>query len=147
MFRAKDNHSVYYSADIGLWNGTARILKFSKNTSTGSLSVVSVGTEYDLPEPNKRNFHLRVEAVGSSITFFIDEKLACIADDNSSLSGHFGLNVCGVTAIFQNLNYTTVNSARAKLSSLEINGVSLSPRFNPNIFKYKSAVGFETESI
>lgn len=47
-----------------------------------------------------------MEAEGTTLRFYVDDRLAVEVQDSESLSGRFGLNVCDVTGVFQNVYFT-----------------------------------------
>ena len=105
IFRAADDLSVWYSADICEVNRNARIIKFHRDPSTGATRDETLGQPFTLTPNENHTYHLKVEAEGSSLRFYIDGQLAVETTDSESLSGRFGLNVCDVTGVFQNVYY------------------------------------------
>ncbi len=110
IFRAADDLSVYYTADVCERDRRARILKFTMNPVTGSYSDVTLGNAGTLKLTDDHRYNLKVLCVGSKIEFYVNGELLASANDGTSLSGRFGLNVCDITGAFQNVYYELLQS-------------------------------------
>ena len=106
IFRASDNLSVYYSADINEAARSARILKFHRNPDTGGSSDMTLGTPFTFEQTANRTYKLKVVAKGNRLQFYVNDVLAVDTTDNESMSGLFGLNVCDATAVWQDVYYS-----------------------------------------
>lgn len=150
VFRANEDHSVYYAIDINNNSETVRILKFYKNPSNGSISDVVVGgTEGNLKEltnyNKKSTFNIRVEAIKSSIIVYIDDELLVSASDDESLEGYFGVTNFSSEIVFQNMYYETITDLPV-LTDLSVD-IDLLPKFSTQIFQYNAIVPYEKESV
>ena len=143
IFRASDDFSVYYSADICERDKKARILRFHRDPVTGASSDITLGTPYTFEPTADHTYHLKVVAKGENIQFYVNGKLAVQASSRESLSGRFGLNVCDVTAVFQDVVY----SEPARLTGLSLSSGTLSPGFSETFDRYRATVSAQTESI
>jgi fructan beta-fructosidase len=143
IFRASDDLSIYYTADICEQSRKARILKFHRNPVTGQAKDVTLGNVFTFDVRPDHTYKLRVEAVGNRLKFYIGDKLAVETTDSESLSGRFGLNVCDVTGVFQDVSYTQ----NIKLSGLALSSGVLSPAFSPNLKSYTASVSYQTDKI
>ncbi len=100
IFRASDDLSVFYTADINLTRRSARILKFNRDPQSGSSSDVTLGKEF-IFEPSADNIYtLRVEAEGYNLKFYVNGVLAVTVRDRTRTEGHFGLNLCDADGYF-----------------------------------------------
>lgn len=143
LFRAADDYSVYYSLDICERDGRARILKFHRDPETGSSSDVTLGTPYTLPVAEDHTYKVRIEAKGENIKAYINDVLAVEVNDNESLSGKFGLNVCDITGSFQDVYYQSC----ATMTDLSVSAGSLTPVFSPDVKEYTVSVENAVDSI
>lgn len=150
VFRANEDHAVYYAVDINNNSESVRVLKFYKNPETGSISDISLGgVEGNLKTlPNyekKNNFHLRIEAIHSNILVYIDDRLLVVTDDDEMLGGYFGVTNFSSEILFQDLFFTEITTLPL-LSSMNTS-VELSPGFTNTSFKYLAIVDYEIETI
>lgn len=150
VFRANEDHSVYYAVDINNNSESVRVLKFYKDPETGSISDITVGgVEGNLRTlPNykkKNNFNLRIEAIHSNILVYIDNHLLVVTDDDEVLEGYFGITNFNSEMLFQDLYFTEI-STLPLLTSMGAS-VELTPIFSNSTFKYLAIVDYETEKI
>lgn len=151
LFRANSNHSIFYMADITYWDTgagkKARIIKFYEEG--GQIKTVELGQTYILPDQSKDNYHLKIEALGSSLKFFVDDDIAVDITDDAYDAGYIGLNVCSMTSTFQNVNYSKLDvTDAATLSGITLSdGVEIDQDFDQSVMDYTVDVPYTINSI
>lgn len=124
IFRSSDSGDRSYVANISRQDKNVRIFKFPGGVDVGGAV---------LPDPGKEDYHLRIEAVGSSLRYYVDGQLLVVGNDSTYTSGKFGLLTNNTTAIYQNLNQKEVaKDSYPVLTGLEFEGEGsiLSPSFS-----------------
>ena len=106
LFRATDDFSTFYSADLNEDTATARILRFTRNPQTGHTTDITLGNPFTFTTNPSRSYKLKIVTEGVNIKYYIDDVLAVDVNNSVSLSGKFGFNVCDATGVFQNAFYS-----------------------------------------
>ncbi|MBC8571402.1 DUF2961 domain-containing protein [Zongyangia hominis] len=129
-----------YVANVDLGRGTARIFSFGEGGH-------DIG-EYTLPDKSKREFALRVEAIGSSLKMYVDGVLAVNATDSAYTSGKFGLLTFSCDVLYQGVNFTPVDEASIpKLTGLTLVGAEDALSFDAAADTYTCRVDFSMTRV
>lgn len=144
VFRSSDDGMQSYVANIDKARNDARIFRFNKGGGATTLGQLK------LPDSliYANEYHLRVEAVGDTMKYFINGLLAVSCQDTTYKTGKLGLLTFDATIIYQNVNHTILeDNDIPKLEGLELVGGDLLPQFDADVLTYESIVPFSTESI
>ncbi|WP_407946555.1 GH32 C-terminal domain-containing protein [Paenibacillus alkaliterrae] len=97
LFRSDADAGNGYYAQLDASGGKVKLLKASKG-------VMNVLAEKEMAVVPDRLYRIKVDADGSSIKMYVDDKLMLEANDAAFSSGHFGLSFSRVSAVFQDVN-------------------------------------------
>lgn len=151
LFRANEDHSVFYTIDVMNDDRQGvRILKFYKDKVTGAMSDITLaGKEGNLKDKpgyvRKENFNLKVEAIKSYISVYVDNNLIATASDSESPEGDFGVTNFNSEVLFQNIYFTPVTTSPL-LTDLNCD-VQLYPEYSTSVFSYNAVVPFTTTQL
>lgn len=140
VFRSNAGGSEAYVANVDLAAGNARIFKF-----TGG-GAVTLGT-YSLPDRSVRDYHLRVEAFGDQLRYYLNGALAVSCTDSQFSDGRLGLLIYSSTSVFGNLNYSEITGNTPRITGLKLSDGKLSPDFDPDILTYSVALSETVKKI
>lgn len=143
VFRSNDDGSESYVANISRKDKNVRLFKFPGGIDVGTGTVA-------LPGEDKETYNLRVEAVGNSIRYYVDDQLLVAGNDDSHTSGKFGLLTFNTTAVYQNLNQKELTAdTYPKLSGLDIigDGTILTPSFKEDAAAYDLFIPRSADSV
>lgn len=143
MFRATDNYKGYI-ANIDRGQKNARIFRFNTD---GSVTTVA-STTLTNAVIGQTSFKIRIEAIGTTLRYFIDGNLVITCQDSAFMSGRLGiLAYKNNNVVYQNLNHVSLNSENTPhLAGLEINGVSVSPKFNSANVSYTAVIPYSQQT-
>lgn len=142
VFRSGDDpkNDGSYVANIDLGRGTARIFSFG----TGGHDL----GEYTLPDKSKREFSMRIEAIGNSLKYYLDGQLIVNVNDNAYTSGKAGLLVFSGDVTFQNVIFTPVEEDWIpQLTDLTLVGAEDALTFDPATSDYTVRIPFSQTSV
>lgn len=141
VFRANDAGDRSYVANLDKNQNNVRIFKF---TDTGAITL----GQAPIPNPSKETYHLKVQAVGTQINYYVDDTLVITAEDNQYATGKLGLLTFSTSITYQNLRYETISDTQLpEISALHMEGVEISPNFTSGTKNYTAVIPYETDSI
>lgn len=143
VFRSNEDGSESYVANISRKDRNVRLFKFPGGIDIGTGTVPLSGED-------KETYNLRVEAVGNSIRYYVDDQLMVAGNDASRASGRFGLLTFNTTAIYQNLNQKELTAdTYPKLSNLKVlgEGTILTPSFQEDAAAYDLFIPRSADSV
>lgn len=123
--------SASYVANIIKNEGLARIFKFPGGANVGSASI----------DTSKNTYHLRVEAIGTSLKFYIDDALLVAGNDATYTGGKLGLLTFNSTVTYQNVMYKEITASELpSLTNLTVtgDGVTFTPSFDADVASYSA---------
>lgn len=141
VFRSADDPTTgSYVANVDKTNQLFRVFKFpgGANVCTAPL------------KENKDEYHLRVEAVGDLIKFYVDGELVATGNDSTYTSGKLGLLTWYSTVTYQNVMYQEINAEDVPvLSDLSVTGtdVIFTPDYNENLASYSAYLPAGTDEM
>ncbi|GAB3818820.1 GH32 C-terminal domain-containing protein [Kribbella italica] len=91
-FRASKDASRHYTVNIDADAGVVKLWRPGRDIAA-----------FPAPIERNRTYHLKVKAVGSQFTVWLDGQQVISASDGEIASGQFGLNVFRGTAVLQNV--------------------------------------------
>ena len=143
VFRSNANGTQSYVANIDTNSNNTRIFRF--NAGGGATTL---GTYY-LPDHDKREYTIRVEAVGTLIRYFLDGALIIECEDDAYTSGKMGFLNYSSTVLYSDTKYfnLTDSTKGGGIATLDTSGVALTPEFSDTCIKYAASVPYTTEKI
>lgn len=130
VFRSTDSPSTgSYVANIDKSQGLCRIFKFPGGVNVGTAPI---------PQ-NKDTYKFRVEAIGTSLKFYVDDQLVIAGNDDTYTTGKLGILTWNSTVTYQNVYYQEVDaSSLPVLKNLVVDGegVAFSPTYDENTASY-----------
>lgn len=140
VFRSNDNGSEAYVANVDLTRGTARLFKFP---ATGVFEFGEIPVD-----KSKKEYTLRVDCVGDSISYYIDGKLVTSVNDSSYTTGKPGLLIWSSDTLFTNVKWTPIpESAKPALTAFSMDGVPNGIWFDETITDFHSRLPYEIASV
>jgi len=118
VFRSNASGSEAYVVNVDFTRNTARMFSFG---SEGKGQEV-IGEEYEI-DADETDFALRVEAIGNTFRYYVNDVLAVSTTDDTYTSGFFGLLVFEGDGVFQDINQKPITTDKMpKLTGLSIKG-------------------------
>lgn len=140
VFRSNDSGSQAYVANVDLTRGTARMFKFPA-TGVFEFGEISV-------DRSQKEYTLRVDCIGESISYYIDGKPVAVVNDSSYSAGKLGLLIWSSDTLFTDIQYTPIAEAnKPALTALSMNGIDGGIRFDESITDFHSRLPYETDAI
>lgn len=150
VFRAQDppkgekdgvkGGSYVANVDMSQRVPNARIFKF-----VGGSAVTLI--DYTLPDPECREFDLRIEAIGGQLSYYINGALAGTYYDDTYLDGQLGLMICSSTTVYQDVFYTALDGSSSRINGLTVDGAKLNPAFDIDTYSYNDIVPYTTDKV
>lgn len=132
VFRSTDSPANgSYVANIDKSQGVCRIFRFPGGSNVGSAAI---------PQ-NKASYKFRVEAIGTSLKFYVDDQLVIAGNDGSYASGKLGILTWNSTVTYQNVLYTEIDATSLPvLTDLTVtgNGVTFTPTYSESVAAYEA---------
>ena len=134
VFRSNEDGSNAYAANIDFGLNSAHMFFFGEGGR-------DIGPGYPLPDPEQKEFELRIEAVGDSINYYVDDRLAVSATDSTYASGRLGLMVYNAEVLYRDVFWQPITEQTLPvLTDLRLTGAGADIPLETDVYSQNARI-------